>query len=175
MEIGDGFAENWLPHVVKGELRAQTVPTPSGAQFDLVVMHYSLGGAATLSAAIESASSLLRRAGVLAIAGQNRLRASGPGAPDGVPPPRATAWGFRSAMIAGGFSRVALFIAHPPGNAPVYVVDASRLSARDFFRKSLATRRLSPWSPVRIASSALVELNIMPYLQPGFLVVGEKC
>jgi hypothetical protein len=78
-------------------------------------------------------------------------------------------------MVSSGFGNVALFITHPPGNAPVYVVQADRPSAHKFFRSNLRGRRLAPWSPARITLSALVKLNAMPYLQPGLLVVGEKC
>ena len=176
LQVGDGFAENWLPNVVKSDLREETIASLSLGQFDLVVMHYTLGGRETLSAAITSASRLLRYGGILAIAGENRLRSPGRGASTkDVPCPRATGWGFRSVMVSGGFTNVALFITHPPGNAPVYVVHADRLSAREFFRSNLRGRNLASWSPVRIALMALVELNVMPYLQPGLLVVGEKC
>ncbi len=176
LQVGEGFAENWLPNVVQSNLGGAAIAGLAPGQFDFVVIHYTLGGLSTLRAAISSASGLLRRGGLLAIAGENRLRLSGAtDAGKDTARPRATGWGFRAMMVNSGFSKVILFNAHPPGSAPAYVVDASSLSSREFFRISLRGRQLAFWSPTRIALKVLVELDLMPFLQPGLLVVGEKC
>ena len=60
LQVGDGFAENWLPNVVKSDLGEATVASLPVAHFDLVVLHYTLGGLDTLTAAIGSASRLLQ-------------------------------------------------------------------------------------------------------------------
>ena len=176
LQVGDGFAENWLADVTKADLLATTLASLSRTWFDMIAMHYSLGGLATLDAAIGSASRLIRRGGVLAIAGQNRLRPAAAKAFDANGRyPRATAWGYRSAMAKAGFCRVRVFIAHPPGSAPVYLVDAHRLSAQEFFRTALRDRHLPRWSPMQLIVKGVVKLNLMPHFESGFLVVGEKC
>jgi len=170
LEIGDGHAGNWLSNVAKSDFAA-----PAHDEFDLVVMHYSLGRAATLDAAIDAAARRLRKGGLLVLAGENRLRPLGAARPTDAEPRRHTPRGYRSAMARNGLSNVTLYITHPPGNAPVYVVHADRVSARPFFRAALRSQRLMRWSPVRLVSLALIELNVMPFVQPGLLVVGEKC
>jgi len=176
LQIGDGFAENWLPNVTKGDLRAETIATLYSAPFDMVVMHYSLGGLISLSAALASASRLLRSGGTLVFAGENRLRPATAKRADGNRPrPRKSVWGYRYAMAKAGFGNVRIFIAHPPGPAPVYLVDAHRLSAQAFFRTALRGSHLPRWSPMRLVVTATIRLNLMPYFESGFLVAGEKC
>ena len=176
LQVGDGFAENWLPNVMGLDLRKQTIASFSAASFDLVVMHYSLGGLQTLDAAVASASRVLRRGGVLAIAGENRLRrATESSIVEGQSRPRSSAWGYRRAMVENGFGDVRLFVVSPPGNAPVYVVDVHRQSAQGFFRTASRDRHLSPWSPVRLFVKAIIKFNLMPYFESSLLTVGRKC
>ena len=174
LQIGDGFAENWLADVVRSESLPKSAGDLGDRVFDLVIMHYSLGGCDSLREAVVAASRVLRRGGRLAIAGHNRLRSGGHERAD-TRPPRATAWGYRAAMDAGGFTDVEVYVTHPPGDAPVYVVAADRRSATQYFRSMLAGRNQSHWSPARMVTRALIEINLMPLLQPGFLVVGVKC
>ena len=173
LEVGAGSAGNWLPNVVKGDLREHAAAGSSADRFDFVVMHYSLGGLGSLDSALASAARILRQGGVIAIAGENRLRPTTSGAAR--THPRATVWGYRSALAKSGFSNVRWFVPHPVGDAPVYVIDAHRSSAQEFFRTALRDRHLPAWSPMQLVVKAIIKLNLMPYFESGFLLVGDKC
>ena len=173
LELGAGAAGNWLPNVVDGDLRDDAAKGFADGRFDLVVMHYSLGGLASLDEALASAARVLRRGGVIAIAGENRLRPPPRGTAGAHP--RATVWGYRAALAKSGFSNIRWFVPHPVGDSPVYVVDAHRSSAQAFFRTALRDRHLPAWSPIRLAVKVIIRLNLMPYFESGFLFVGDKC
>ncbi len=64
LQVGEGFAENWLPSVIQSDLGEAAIAGLAPGQFDFVVIHYTLGGLSTLRAAIRSASGLLRRGGL---------------------------------------------------------------------------------------------------------------
>jgi SAM-dependent methyltransferase len=174
LQFGDGGAQKWLANVHQATTADRDGATD--AQFDLVVMHHSLGGSATLASAIDAAVRRLKPGGRLVLSGANRLRAPDRAlttAQGGVL--RATGWGYRRALARAGLSAVALYFAHPPGGLPVYLVSSDRSSARAFFRGASASRHLARWSPRRVASAWLVEINAMPWLQPDLVVVGDKC
>ncbi len=141
----------------------------------MVVIHQSLGGRATLQCALVAARRELREGGLLAVFGENRLRITGLSDGRSFGMPRATGWGFRWALARAGFTGVSLYVTHPSTSAPVYVIDTHRRSARAFFRAQLAAQGLPRWSPKRLLIDMLVAANLMPYLQPEFIVVGHKC
>jgi SAM-dependent methyltransferase len=175
LEVGNAFADNWFSDVARCDRLDQTAPQDESRPFDIVLLHNSLGGCATLKAAIESARRLLRIGGLLVVAGENCLPFARRAAGARKSAPRATGWGFRAQMTAGGFGRVALYTVHPDSVAPVHVVHAHRASSRAFFRSAFSARERSRLSPRRLARALMIELNAMPYLQPDFVVVGEKC
>jgi hypothetical protein len=78
-------------------------------------------------------------------------------------------------LTRAGFADISLHVAHPPDSAPLYVIESHPRSARAFFGARLAARGLPNWSPKRLLLGALVATNVMPYLQPGFIVVGRRC
>ena len=175
LEVGDAFAGNWFSNVVRREHLAAVAADTKSIRFDMVLLHNTLGGCATLKGAIESAHGLLRQGGVLIVAGKNRLGTAyrRPSPIERVP--RATGWGFRSLMSGAGFESIVLYTVYPNVIAPVHIVHCDRLSAREFFHAVFRSRERPRWSPKRLAIAALIELNLMPYLQPDFVVVGRKC
>jgi hypothetical protein len=174
LEIGEAFAANWLSNVTRCDRISRSAQPPPGG-FDMVVLHNTLGGCHTLHAAIDAAAMAVRRGGLLIVAGENRLRTAM--RPDGTGPnrPRASGWGFRSLMASAGFDKIVLYAVHPGVDAPLHVIDVDPRSARDFFGGVLRSRGGARWSPKALAISALVRTNLMPYLQPNFIVVGRKC
>jgi SAM-dependent methyltransferase len=175
LEVGDAHVGNWFSNVMRLDLSQADGTCANCGHFDLVVIHQSLGGCATLQRALRSARRMLRDGGWLALFGANRLQITGRGGWRSVDMPRATGWGFRSALKRAGFADVSLYVPHPPDCAPIYVIDAHPRSARAFFRAELAARTFSSWSPGKLMFGALVATNLMPYLQPGFIIVGRKC
>jgi len=173
LEVGDAFASNWFSNVVRRDLAEAAAHGSS--PFDMVLLHQSLGGCTTLKSAIDAAHRLLRPGGILVVAGENRLVSARRGARSIARAPRATGWGLRALMSGAGFERVVLYAVYPDAVSPVHVVQADRPSSREFFHAAFRTRRRSRWSPVRLALAALTELNLMPYLQPNFVIVGKKC
>jgi hypothetical protein len=81
--------------------------------FDIVVIHQSLGGCTTRSALV-SARRLLRQGGWLVLSGANRLRPQARG--DG----RRSGQSYRLGIPVGaaGFADISLHVAHPPDCAP---------------------------------------------------------
>jgi hypothetical protein len=172
LEVGDALARYWFDNVVCSDrIDARDAAGPDG-RFDLVLLHYALGGQGTLAGAARAAHSVLRAGGRLMVAGENLLRHSRRREPSIAPAPRATGWGYRRALSNAGFSQIALFAMHPEGNAPVYLVDARRNSTLNFYGAAQSRGR---WSPTRALLSMLTRANLTPHLQPGFLVVGTKC
>lgn len=173
LEVGDANAGAWFSDVTRGTLGGPQAP-PAHPRFDAVLVHATLGGCATLSEALARAHGLLRPGGAIILLGVNRLR---PGNAQRVAAaaPRATAWGWRRALSRAGFADVGLYVAHPPGTDAVYMIDVRRRSARAFFRSELEGRQWPVTSPKRWLFTGLVELGLMPYLQPGFVVAGRRC
>jgi len=172
LEVGDAGLANWFANVVRGNLTEAAVES---GRFDVVAVHHSLGGCATLQAALRAARRELREGGVLALTGANRLRSGGSGGRSETLALRATGWGFRTEAMRAGFADVSLYVMHPPARAPIYVIDANPRTARAFFRAQIAGQPWPAWSAKRILLDALVAANLMPYLQPEFIVVGRKC
>jgi hypothetical protein len=172
LEVGDAGLANWFGNVVR---RTLAEPTAESGLFDVVAIHHSLGGCATLQAALRAAQRALREGGMLALTGANTLRSGRPGDRSGPLALRATGWGYRTEATRAGFVDVSLYVTHPPARAPIYVIDASPRTARAFFRSQIAGQPWPAWSPKRILLDALVAANLMPYLQPEFIVVGRKC
>jgi len=175
LEVGEAHAGNWFANVTRSESALSSEARTGSVSFDIVVIHQSLGGCATLQNALTSARRLLRQGGWLVLSGANRLRPPSRGGWPSMSMPRATGWGFRSALKHAGFVDVSLYVAHPPDSAPVYVIESHSRSARAFFGAQLAARGLPNWSAKRLLLAALVATNVMPYLQPGFIVVGRRC
>jgi len=175
LEVGDAHLGNWFANVTRSESALSAAASAESVSFDMVVIHRSLGGCATLQSALVSARRLLRPGGWLVLSGANRLRPADRGVRPSIRVPRATGWGFRSALKRAGFADISLHVAHPPDCAPVYVIESHPRSARAFFGAQLAARGLPNWSPRRLLLGALVATNAMPYLQPGFIVVGRRC
>jgi hypothetical protein len=174
LEIGEGFAANWLPNVTRSSLMPGPAQTPT-AFFDMVVLHNTLGGCRTLREAVRVAAAALRPGGLLIVAGENQLRAgAGPSSPS-TRRPRASGWGFRNLLRHAGFDKIVLYAVHPDVDTPLHVIDAHPRSARDFFGNVLRSRAATRWSLKTVAMRALVRFNLMPYLQPHFIVVGRKC
>ena len=175
LEVGEAHVGNWFANVTRTESALSDEACAESVNFDIVVIHQSLGGCATLRSALVSARRLLRQGGWLVLSGANRLRPAGRGDWPSIRMPRATGWGFRSALKRAGFADISLHVAHPPDCAPIYVIETHPRSARAFFGAQLAARDLPSWSPKKLLFGALVATNLMPYLQPGFIVVGRRC
>ena len=173
LEVGEANAGAWFANVTRGDLGG-TRAIAGKARFDMIFVHRTLGGCATLAAAAEAAQRLLRPGGSLVLFGVNRLR---PGERRAAlrDVPRATGWGFRKALARAGFADIGLYLAHPPRDDAIYMIDARSRSARAFFRSELAGRELPALSPRRTLFALLVRTGLMTYLQPGFIVVGRKC
>jgi SAM-dependent methyltransferase len=161
-----------MTDVTRSDLSQASTQRLAQGSFDLVILHDSLGGLPTLPAALQTAHRLLRVGGRVAVVGSNRMRRAPDSATRHI---RATPWAYRSALRAAGFAEVTLCVIHPPGNAPVYLVEIKRRSAQGFFRAALRSRRLGRWSPVRALLTTLIDSHLMPYFQPGLLVLGDKC
>ena len=174
LEIGEGFAANWLTNVTRSSLMPGPTQTPS-AFFDMVVLHNTLGGCRTLREAVRVAAAALRPGGLLIVAGENRLRPGAGAAGSVLPRPRASGWEFRNLLRHAGFDKIVLFAVHPDVDKPLHVIDVNPRSARDFFDNVLRSRAGARWSLKTIAMRALIRANLMPYLQPHFVVVGRKC
>lgn len=173
LEAGDTNAGAWFSDVTSADL--PTAQAQSGdASFDVILLHRTLGGCRTLAAALAGARRLLRPRGTLVVFGVNRLR-PGDFAATSDPVPRATGWGFRAAFSRAGFADIALYVAHPASADAVYMIDTRPPAARAFFRGELAGRQWPATSPKRWVFATLVTLGLMPYLQPGFIVVGRTC
>jgi len=175
LEVGEAHAGNWFANVTRTESALSDNARAEGVTFDIVVIHQSLGGCATLQSALVSARRLLRQGGWLVLSGASRLRAASRSDGPSIPIPRATGWGFRSALKRAGFADISLHVAQPLDCSPTYVIETHPRSARAFFGAQLAARDLPNWSPKRLLFGALVATNLMPYLQPGFIVVGRRC
>ncbi len=175
LEVGEAHVGNWFANVTRSESALSSEARAGSASFDIVVIHQSLGGCTTLQGALKSARRLLRQGGWLVLAGANRLRPLSRSDWPSIPMPRATGWGFRSALKRAGFADISLHVAYPPDSAPIYVIESHPRSARAFFGAQLAARALPNWSPKRLLFGTLVATNLMPYLQPGFIVVGRRC
>jgi hypothetical protein len=78
-------------------------------------------------------------------------------------------------MSRAGFADVVLYTVYPDVIAPVHVIQVDRLSAREFFHNVFRGRNPARWSLRRLVVGALTEVNLMPYLQRDFIVVGTKC
>ena len=78
-------------------------------------------------------------------------------------------------MRRAGFVDVSLYVTHPPERDPIYVIDSHPRPARAFFQAQIAAQPWPAWSAKRMLLGALVATNLMPYLQPEFIVVGRKC
>jgi hypothetical protein len=174
LEIGEAFAANWLPNVTRSSLILGS-PQLRSAAFDMVLLHNTLGGCHTLRAAIDAAAMAVRRGGLLIVAGENRLRTAILPDATSANRPRATGWGFRSLMRGAGCTKIVLYAVDPDADAPLHVIDVDPRSARDFFGGVLRSRGSTRWSPRALTMSALVRTNLIPYLQPNFIVVGRKC
>jgi len=172
LEVGDGGAEHWMSDVTRSDLSDASSQSFSDGSFDLVILHDCLGGLPSLESALRVAHRVLRVGGRVAVVGSNRIRRAGASATRQI---RAAPWTYRSTLHARGFENVALCVIHPPGSAPVYVVEIERRSAQGFFRAALRSRRLGRWSPTRVLLTALIETHVMPYMQPGLLALGDKC
>jgi SAM-dependent methyltransferase len=175
LELGEASVGNWFPNVVRRSLRPIERQLPEPDQFDIVVIHHSLGGCATLREALLAGAHALRRGGLLAMTGNNRLRRPARADRSSAAGPRATGWGFRTSMIRAGFADVALYCALPTARIPVYVIDTRARSARAFFGTQLARQASSMSVSRRILHGALIATNLMPYIQREFMVVGRKC
>jgi len=176
LEVGDAHLGTWFTNVSHVDNLAQAqLDTADGRRFDVVVIHQSLGGCPSLLGTFESASRMLRQGGTLVLSGANRLRPAGSRVSRPADIPSATGWGYRTAATRAGFADVSLYVAHPPDVAPLYAIDSRSRSARAFFGTELAARKLPAWSPRKWVLAALIATNLMPYLQPGFIVVGRKC
>jgi SAM-dependent methyltransferase len=175
LEVGEAFASSWFSDVVRCKYLATIAADTKSMRFDMVLLHHSFGGCATLKDAIECAHGLLRQGGVLIVAGKNRIGTAYRRASPIGRAPRATGWGFRAAMSGAGFKGVVLYTIYPNVIAPVHIVCCDRLSAREFFRGVFRLQARPLWSPKRLAIAALIELNLMPYLQPDFVIFGKKC
>ena len=175
LEIGDALAGNWFDNVVHSDLIERRGAANPDGPFDLVLLHHALGGCETLASAAHAAYRVLRVGGQLMVAGENLLRRSRPGPSANAPAPRATGWGYCRALAKAGFSDVALFAMHPEGNAPVYLIDARRRGAFNFYRTPLAAQGRSRWWPTRALLFLLTHANLTPQLQPGLLVLGTRC
>jgi SAM-dependent methyltransferase len=174
LEVGEAFARNWFPNVLRRDL-ADMAAEPLASRFDMVLLHNTLGGCATLQTAIQRAHGLLRRGGLLIVAGENRLCLASNVESMTAQRPRASGWGFRGLLSRAGFEGIVLYTVFPDAIAPVHVIQVHRLSARKFFYNVLRTRNSGRWSFKRLAVAAFTEMNLMPYLQPEFIVVGSKC
>jgi hypothetical protein len=174
LEVGDAHLGNWFSNVVSRNLTASDRIAAASGQFDVVAIHHSLGGCTTLRAALHAAQRELRQGGMLALAGRNRLRRA-PRVGRSTTQPRATGWGLRREMDRAGFADISLYVTHPPARDPIYVIDAHPRPARAFFETQIAAQPWPSWSPKRILLGALVATNLMPYLQPEFIIVGRKC
>lgn len=175
LEVGEAFAGNWFSNVGRCSDLSVVAADAQAKRFDMVLLHNTLGGCATLKGAIESAHGLLCQRGVLIVAGKNRFGTDSRHASPDESVPRAAGWVFRSLMSGAGFESVVLYAVYPNVIAPVHIVHCDRRSAREYFHGMFRTRTRSRWSPMRLAMAALIELNLMPYLQPDFIVVGKKC
>ena len=175
LEVGDARLGNWFANVVSKNLTAADETPDETGRFDVVAIHHSLGGCATLRATLDAARRELRQGGTLAFMGTNRLRSATARGRWPAARPRATGWELRKLMRRAGFTDVSLYVTHPPARDPIYVIDAHPRSARAFFRAQLAAQAWPAWSAKRIVLQVLVSTNLLPYLQPEFIVVGRKC
>lgn len=172
LEIGAPFVRNWFSNVAStdpGALCRQTSPAP---RFAMVILHLTLGGCASIVAALRASHALLEPDGIVALAGVNRLRV--PHDADS-PVPRATLWGYRSAARRAGFPRVDLYFAQPDFDESIHVVSIASVSSRAFFRHELAARDVSGRNRLPLARRLLAELNLAPQLQPYYFVIARKC
>ena len=78
-------------------------------------------------------------------------------------------------MRRAGFVDVSLYVTHPPKRDPIYVINSHPRPARAFFQALIAAQPWPAWSARRMLLGALAATNLMPYLQPEFIVVGRKC
>ena len=85
LEIGAPFVRTWFSNVASygsGALCRQPSPGP---RFAMVILHLTLGGCASIAEALRAAHELLEPAGIVALAGINRIRVPATrdaGAPD---------------------------------------------------------------------------------------------
>lgn len=175
LEVGDARLGHWFANVVSRDLSAAGGAPAEPGSFDIVAIHRSLGGCATLRAALHAARRELRPGGILVLTGSNRLRFTTPRGRSSPRLPRATGWGLRREVVRAGFDDVSLYATYPPAREPIYMIDAHPRAARAFFRARVAAQPWPAWSAKRILLDALVAANLMPYLQPEFIVVGRKC
>jgi hypothetical protein len=173
LEIGAPFVRNWFSQVETGDLRALRQRLPTGPRFAMVILHSTLGGCASITEALLAAHDVLEPGGIVALAGVNQLRAALARNVD-MSTPRATAWGYRRAAIRAGFQQLDLYIVQPDLDEPAYAISTARASSRAFFLHEAIARKVSGRARLSVARMALAKLNLTAYLQPYFVMVGNK-
>ncbi|MEP6997746.1 MAG: hypothetical protein ABI900_08860 [Betaproteobacteria bacterium] len=173
LAIGAPFVRNWFSHVETGDLRALWRRLPTAPRFAMVILHSTLGGCVSIAEALLAAHAVLEPGGIVALAGVNRLRAAMTRNMD-TTAPCATPWGFRRAATQAGFEQVDLYVAQPDLDEPAYVISTAPASSRAFFRHEVVARKASGRDRFPVARTVLAELNLAPYLQPFFVMVGKK-
>ena len=175
MQTGVVVAERWFTNVVSGDPGALVRSPPASPILDMVILHGTLGGRSSIGQALRAAHGLLRRGGIVALAGYNRLYPAlwNPALEGHVP--RATLWGYRFAARSAGFSNVSIYSAKPDFDAPTVVVSTDWASALAFHRLELERRAVSREVRFRRLRSAIVELHLAPHFQACFIVVARKC
>src|SRR4030095_10522151 len=153
LEVGDASLGHWFTNVTRRNLTASGGAPVAMGRFDVVAIHRSLGGCATLRAALVAANRELRSGGTLAFTATNRLRSvtvhDAPAVP-AAPAPHVLGWGLRRLVRRAGFADVSLYVTHPPARDPVYVIDACPRTARAFFRARVAAQPWPTWSLKRM-------------------------
>src|SRR4029434_4458140 len=111
MKTGVVVAERWFTNVVSGDTGALLRSPPASPSLDMVILHGTLGGHSSIGDAWRAAHGLLRRGGIVALAGFNRLHPAlrNPTLEGHVP--RATLWGYRLAARRAGFSDESVYSA----------------------------------------------------------------
>ena len=173
LEIGAPFVRNWFTRVETGDLRALRQRLPVGPRFAVVILHSTLGGCTSIGEALVAAHAMLEPDGIVALAGLNRVRAAIARNMDPTAP-RATTWGYRRAAMQAGFEQTDLYVVQPDLDDPAYVISTATASSRPFFCHEAAARKASGRGRFPFVRTALAELNLAPYLQPFFVLVGKK-
>jgi hypothetical protein len=175
MQTGVVVADRWFTNVVDGDMGSLVRPPPVTPSLDMVILHGTLGGHSSIGEALRAAHGLLRRDGLVALAGYNRLHPALRNRASEGHVPRATLWGYRLAARGAGFSNVRVYSAQPDFDAPNVVVSTDWASAGAFHRAELEAHAVSAGVRFRRLRSAMIELHLAPHLQACYIVVARKC
>jgi len=175
LQTGVVVADRWFTNVVSGDPGSLVRSPPASPSLDMVILHGTLGGHSSIAEALCAAHGLLRRDGIVALAGYNRLHPALRNRAGEGDVPRATLWGYRVAARRAGFSNVRVYSAQPDFDSPNVVVSTDWASAAAFHRAELEAHAVSAGVRFRRLRSAMIELHLTPHLQACYIMVARKC